>query len=82
MSVAAPRCVVHPADAIEYQPTDASAYIDGVQVGEEHVLRSEGSHGNEHEAYLWRTGAPFRCEFLFPGDESFCVLVGQPHFVL
>jgi hypothetical protein len=74
MSVAVPHYVVHHMDAIEYQP----AFIDGTQIGEEHVLRSEGSHGNEHEAYLWRTGAPFRCEFLFPGDESFCVLVLQP----
>jgi len=77
MSVAVPRYVVRHADAIEYQPTDPSEFIDGVQVGEEHVLRSEGSHGNEHEAYLWRTGAPARCEYLFPGDESFCVLQGS-----
>ena len=69
----APRYVVCRADAIEYQPM----FIDGAQVGEEHVLRSEGSQGNEHEAGLWRTDAPARYEYVFPGDESFYVLDGS-----
>lgn len=73
MAVAQPRYVVHRADAIEYQPM----FIDDEQVGEEHVLRSEGFHGNEHEASLWRTDAPARCEYLFAGDESFYVLEGS-----
>ncbi len=73
MAAAASRYVVHPADAIEYQPM----LIDGAQVGEEHVLRSAGSHGNEHEASLWRTDAPARYEYLFTGDESFYVLEGS-----
>jgi uncharacterized protein len=73
MTVAAPRYIVHRADAIEYQ----TMFIDGAQVGEDHVLRSDGSHGNEHEASLWRTDAPARYDYLFPGDESFYVLEGS-----
>lgn len=73
MSGEAPRHVVRHADEIDYQPM----LIDGAQVGEEHVLRSEGSHGNEHEASLWRTDAPARYEYLFSGDESFYVLEGS-----
>jgi uncharacterized protein len=73
MAVAPPRYVIRRADAIEYQPM----FIDGEQVGEEHPLRREGSHGNEHEASLWRTDAPARYEYLFPGDESFYVLEGS-----
>ena len=73
MAVAAPRYVVHRADAIEYQPM----FIDGVQIGEEHVLQNEGSQGNEHQACLWRTDAPAQYEYLFSGDESFCVLEGS-----
>ncbi len=73
MTVDAARFVVHRADAIDYQPM----LIDGAQVGEEHVLRSEGSHGNEHEASVWRTDAPARHEYLFDGDESFYVIEGS-----
>jgi uncharacterized protein len=73
MTVAAPRHVVHRADAIRYQPM----LIDGAQVGEEHVLRSAGFRGTGHDAALWRTDAPARYEYLFTGDESFCVLEGS-----
>lgn len=73
MAVPVARYVVHHADAIEYQPM----FIDGSQVGQEHVLQSKGSRGNEHEASLWRTDAPSRYEYLFPGDESFYVLEGS-----
>lgn len=73
MAVAAPRYIVHRAEEIEYQPM----LIDGSQVGEEHVLQSHGSQGNEHEASLWRTDAPARYEYVFPGDESFYVLEGS-----
>ena len=73
MAVAPPRYVVHPADAIEYQPM----FISGEQVGEEHALKTEGSHGNEHEASLWRTDAPAQYEYFFAGDESFYVLEGS-----
>jgi uncharacterized cupin superfamily protein len=73
MDGAPPRYVVHSPDAIEYQPM----FIDGHQVGEAHELRNEGSHGNEHEACLWRTDAPARYEYFFTGDESFYVLEGS-----
>jgi uncharacterized cupin superfamily protein len=73
MAVAPPRYVVRRADAIEYQPM----FIDGEQVGEAHELRNEGSHGNEHEACLWRTDAPAQYEYFFTGDESFYVLEGS-----
>lgn len=73
MPVAAPRFVVHRANAIEYEPM----VIDGEAVGEEHVLRSQGYHDNEHAASLWRTDAPARYEYLFEGDESFYVLKGS-----
>jgi uncharacterized protein len=73
MAAAAPRYAVHRAEAIDYQPM----LIDGVQVGEEHLLQGRGSHGNEHEASLWRTDAPARYEYLFAGDESFYVLEGS-----
>lgn len=73
MDVSGHRHVVHRGDAIEYEPM----VIDGAQIGEEHVLRSEGSHGNEHEASLWRTDAPARYEYFFAGDESFYVLEGS-----
>jgi uncharacterized cupin superfamily protein len=65
--------VVRRGNAVVYRPM----VVDGSEVGEEHVLRSGGSHGNEHEAALWRTGAPARYEYLFPGDESFYVLEGS-----
>ena len=73
MAVAPPGYVVHRADAIEYEPM----FIDGEQVGEAQQLRNEGSHGNEHEACLWRTDAPARYEYFFTGDESFYVLEGS-----
>ncbi len=73
MSVAPPRYVVHRLDAIEYQPM----FIHGEQIGEAHELRNEESHGNEHEACLWRTKAPARYEYFFTGDESFYVIEGS-----
>jgi uncharacterized cupin superfamily protein len=73
MTGEAPRYVVHRAETIEYQPM----CIDGLQVGEEHVLRGQATGGNEHEASLWRTDAPARYEYLFGGDESFYVLEGS-----
>jgi uncharacterized cupin superfamily protein len=60
------------ADA-EYEPM----VVDGEEIGEAHWLRTKGSHGNPHEACLWRTGAPARYEYLFTGDESFQVLEGS-----
>ena len=72
MAVAPSRYMVHRAGALEYQPM----FIDGEQIGEAHELRSQGSHGNEHEACLWRTDAPARYEYLFSGDESCYVLEG------
>lgn len=73
MARAEPRYIVHRAGAIEYQPM----FIEGAPVGEEHTLRSQGSHGNEHEAALWRTDAPARYDYFFAGDESFYVLEGS-----
>ncbi len=73
MAAAPPRCVVRRADAVEYQPM----FIEGRQIGEAHELRNEGSHGNEHEACLWRTDAPARYDYFFAGDESFYVLEGS-----
>jgi uncharacterized cupin superfamily protein len=73
MAVAPTQYVVHRAEAIEYRPM----LIGGEQVGEAHELRNEGSHGNEHEACLWRTDAPARYEYFFSGDESFYVLEGS-----
>jgi hypothetical protein len=73
MAAAAPRYAVRRADPIDYQPM----LIDGVQVGEEHLLQGRGSHGNQHEASLWRPDAPARYEYLFAGDESFDVLEGS-----
>lgn len=73
MTVAPGGYAVHRAEAISYQPM----FIDGEQVGEAHELRQEGSHGNEHEACLWRTDAPARYEYFFSGDESFYVLEGS-----
>lgn len=73
MAIAPSQYVVHRADEIEYRPM----FIDGKQVGEAHELRNEGSHGNEHQACLWRTDAPARYEYLFTGDESFYVLEGS-----
>jgi uncharacterized cupin superfamily protein len=73
MAVAPPRYVVHRADAIDYQPM----FIADQQIGEAHELRDQGSHGNEHEACLWRTDAPARYEYFFAGDESFYVLEGS-----
>ncbi len=73
MAAGTPRYVVHRAEAIDFQPM----VIDGTQVGEEHVLQGRGSHGNEHEASLWRTDAPAKYEYLFAGDESFYVLEGS-----
>ena len=73
MAVAEPRHVVHSADTIEYVPL----CISGEQVGEEHELRSEGFHGNEHAASLWRTDAPARYEYVFTGDESCYVIEGS-----
>jgi len=65
--------VVDRVDASDYEPM----VIDGEEIGEEHCLRSTGSFGNAHEACLWRTDAPARYDYLFPGDESFCVLEGS-----
>jgi uncharacterized cupin superfamily protein len=73
MAVAPSEYVVHRAEAVEFQPM----VIDGEQIGEAHELRTAGSHGNEHEACLWRTDAPARYDYLFCGDESFCVLEGS-----
>jgi uncharacterized cupin superfamily protein len=73
MAVTAPRYVVHRADAIKYEPM----LIDAQQIGEEHELRAEGFHGNEHAASLWRTDAPARYEYCFAGDESFYVIEGS-----
>lgn len=73
MSVETPRYVVHQVDEIKYQPM----LVDGKQIGEEHELRSEGFHGNEHVAALWRTDAPARYDYLFTGDESFYVIEGS-----
>jgi uncharacterized cupin superfamily protein len=73
MAVAPPGYAVHRADEFEYQPM----LIDGQQVGEAHELRNEGSHGNQHQACLWRTDAPARYEYFFDGDESFYVLEGS-----
>jgi uncharacterized protein len=65
--------VVDRADSTDYEPM----VIEGVEVGEAHWLRTKGSHGNPHEACLWRTDAPARYEYLFTGDESFQVLEGS-----
>ncbi|MGN6168391.1 MAG: cupin domain-containing protein [Solirubrobacteraceae bacterium] len=73
MAVAPPQYVVNRSQTIEYQPM----FIDREQVGEAHMLRTEGSHGNAHEACLWRTDAPARYEYFFSGDESFYVLEGS-----
>ena len=61
------------AGSTDYEPM----VVDGVTVGEAHWLRTEGSHGNAHEACLWRTDAPASYEYLFTGDESFVVLEGS-----
>jgi uncharacterized cupin superfamily protein len=61
------------ADATGFEPM----VVDGEQVGEARWLRTEGSHGNAHEACLWRTDAPASYEYLFTGDESFLVLEGS-----
>jgi uncharacterized cupin superfamily protein len=61
------------ADSPEYEPM----MVDGEQVGEAHWLRANGSHGNPHEACLWRTDAPASYDYLFTGDESFLVLDGS-----
>jgi uncharacterized cupin superfamily protein len=61
------------ADAADFEPM----MVEGAQVGEAHWLRAEGSHGNAHEACLWRTEAPASYEYLFEGDESFVVLEGS-----
>lgn len=73
MSASESRYIVDKADSTEFEPM----LVDGVQVGEVHWLRSQGSHGNAHEACLWRTGAPASYEYLFTGDESFQVLEGS-----
>ena len=73
MAVAAPRHVVHRGDTIEFRPM----LIGEFAVGEEHVLQSGRSQGNQHEASIWRTDAPARYEYLFAGDESFYVLEGS-----
>ena len=73
VTVAEPGYVVHSADTVEYEPL----FISGEQVGEEHELRSEGFHGNEHAASLWRTDGPARYEYLFAGDESCYVIEGS-----
>jgi uncharacterized cupin superfamily protein len=65
--------VVHRAGTIEF----GAMLIDGEMVGEEHVIRRAGSHGNVHEASVWRTDAPARYEYEFEGDESFYVLEGS-----
>jgi uncharacterized cupin superfamily protein len=61
------------ADSTGYE----SMVVEGVGIGEAHWLRTEGSHGNAHEACLWRTDAPASYEYLFTGDESFLVLEGS-----
>jgi uncharacterized cupin superfamily protein len=73
MNAGEPTYVTDRADSTEYEPM----LIDGVQVGEARWLRAEGSHGNAHEACLWRTDAPASYEYLFTGDESFHVLEGS-----
>jgi uncharacterized cupin superfamily protein len=73
MSIRERPYVTDRADSTDYEPM----MIEGVQVGEAHWLRTEGSHGNPHEACLWRTDAPARYEYLFDGDESFQVLEGS-----
>ena len=73
MTAATPRFVVHHSDTIDFHPM----FIDGTQVGEEHVLASEGLQGAAHEASLWRTDAPARYEYCCAGDESFYVLEGS-----
>jgi uncharacterized cupin superfamily protein len=73
MSLIEHHYVVDRADTTAYEPL----IIDGVQIGEAHWLRTEGSHGNPHEACLWRTSAPARYAYLFTGDESFQVLEGS-----
>jgi len=65
--------VVDRMDSNDFEPL----MIEGARVGEAHWLRSDGSHGNPHEACLWRTDAPARYDYLFTGDESFCVLEGS-----
>jgi uncharacterized cupin superfamily protein len=70
MTESEPQYVVDRADSSDYEPM----MIEGVHVGEDHWLRTVGSHGNPHEACLWRTSAPARYEYLFTGDESFYVL--------
>jgi len=73
MSTRSRPYVTDRADATDFEPD----VIDGEPLGEVHLLRSEGSHGNPHEACLWRTAAPARYEYLFEGDESFVVLEGS-----
>ena len=65
--------VTNRADSTDFEPM----MVDGEQVGEAHWLRREGSHGNSHEACLWRTDAPASYEYVFTGDESFLVLEGS-----
>jgi uncharacterized cupin superfamily protein len=60
-------------EAVDFEPM----VIDGVPIGEVHWLRIEGSHGNHHEACLWRTDAPATYDYFFEGDESFQVLEGS-----
>jgi uncharacterized protein len=60
-------------DAVDFEPM----MVDGVPIGEVHWLRTEGSHGNQHEACLWRTDAPASYDYFFEGDESFHVLEGS-----
>jgi uncharacterized cupin superfamily protein len=73
MSLDESAYVTDRADTADFEPMA----VDGAEVGEAHWLRTEGSHGNEHEACLWRTGAPASYEYLFTGDESFVVLEGS-----
>lgn len=73
MTIDKNRYMTDRADSADYEPM----MVEGVQVGEARWLRTEGSHGNPHEACLWRTDAPARYDYLFTGDESFHVLEGS-----
>lgn len=53
MSLGEHPYVIDRADSTDYEPM----IIDGVQVGEAHWLRTDGSHGNPHEVAY---GAPTR----------------------
>ena len=58
---------------------DAEAYepfmVGAEQAGEIRWLRTEGSAGNALAAGFWRSD-PASYDYVFPGDETFHVLVG------